>query len=443
MIIQITLDNPQTIHHAGDKITGIVLLLVRKPTFVHRVQVVFLGGSKTVITVTYRNGAGGTVTQQYSGTAPLFAARKTLCVGPFILQPGRYQWRFNFVFPQRADALQDVDWGRPWGDLIDNPMFPSQAPQPLPPSCRVAAGNGTGTVFYGLRAELVGKPGSTSKKPKVRNTFICPVTFSPLRTAHKPGCRIARQLRGIVRQSYKVDTERSSSFTFRESMYSMFKRNKLPVVGFIIAVDIPLTIIVGARPPVFLCLMFDPERSSFTKYPPVLLRKVHVVLNIRTTVRTPAVWPGKHSRVANGFGKHKLVKIRYKDPIPLEGRLDLRELCPDMRFPPYQPPTLRTYNIRQFYGLSIELGISCANKKYRLSFKPEETEVLPAESVHEHYGTSENTISDENISTRFLQLRPPEVDTSGVGSCRTSISGVSSAYAEVPPPPYTPRSVVA
>ena len=442
MIFQITLDNPQTVHHAGDTITGIVLLLVRKPTFVHRVQVIFLGESKTVITVTYQNGAGGTVTQQYSGTAPLFAARKTLFVGPFILQPGRYQWRFSFVFPARADALQDIDWGRPWGDLIDNPMFPSQAPQPLPPSCRVAAANGTGSVFYGLRAEIVGKPGFTSKKPKVRNTFICPVTFSPLRTIHKPGHRVARQLRGLVRRSYKVDTERSSSLTFRESMHWMFKRSKLPVVGFIIAVDIPLTMIVGARLPISLCLMADPERSSFAKYPPVLLRKVHVVLNTRTTVRTPAVWPGKHSRVVNGFGNHKLVKIRYKDPIPLEGRLDLRDLFPNMRFPTYQPPTFRTYNIKRIYGLSIELGISCANKKYWLRFKPEETEVLPAKSVHEHYGTSDNTISDENASTRFLQLRPPEIDTSGISSCGTSISGVSSAYSEVPPPPYTPRSVV-
>ena len=300
-----------------------------------------------------------------------------------------------------------------------------------------------GVVFYGLRAELVGKPGSTSRKPKVRKTFICPVVFSPLRVVHKLEYQLARQVRGIVRRSYKVDPERDNSFTFRESMHVMFKRSKLPMVGFIVAVDIPLTMVAGTPPPIFLSLLVDAERSSFTKFPPVLLRKVHVIIHIRTVIRTPVEWMGKHSRVANGFSKHKLVKIKYKDPILLEGRLDLRELVPDMKFPQHRPPTFTTYNIRRLYALGIKLSVSCANKKYRLSFKPENIEVLPAISHRENFEASDDTVLDEDPPTRFLQLRPSEINTSGASSCGTSISGVSSAYSEMPPPAYTPRSRVA
>jgi hypothetical protein len=368
MSLNIVLDEPsKPVYTAGDLIKGRVVLESTRDEAIGKLEITFLGRTKTRI----RKRKISTREATYRGRGTLFWYSEVLYEGHYTVRADKYEWPFEFTFPYESR-------GRSVDDQFNrhDPFRTNSDVHALPPSfSHTGAGFNTGfecIVEYKLEAVLSRPPESYKLFSSGLDTGHA-LHFLPWRTTQNPDFGVKAFQQSLAAQTLRLLPEKADAkLTMKERMKSTFKMDDLPIANFAILITYPTTIYPGGPFPLHLSMKHI--STTVEDRPTVFLESVNVVAKTRICVRAPGFLVDYYDddslkrRLFSKSGLHTPVTESSSDLPAIElvdtaSWLDLGQEINTLSL----PPDFSTYNIAISTKMDVTIEVTCADKKFKIT----------------------------------------------------------------------------
>ena len=378
----------------GDDLSGLLCLRLAAPLDVESLYISINGRVQTDIF----GSASNPDACAFQGQVSLFSERVNL-VKEFTHLDKTCSWHFELTIPDRCSSRAPQKH-RSWNQFDSNPH------QIVPPSFASACSQGkalntaNAAIIYELKACMICKD---------RQLQIAePLNIGSTRIREHPNL-------GQVSASVEIALESARLLTNIESKERQLSRRVkaklgskiLPFASFRLVLEGPRQAIIGKKHPLRLSVVHEDETASLPAPPTVHLKKITMLLQAHTGIRTFGGtcfkkdgcflihkgdeyedWDEDLHISSHDFTKAERTKsnpiTKMIKPSGLEiysnGAQSLDLGC-YTSIPAYFVPSFRTFNISRNYTLRIAVSIECAAKTFKHEFVTRNFVLLAREYV--------------------------------------------------------------
>ena len=392
-LIRIILDHTtKRVWYPGDKITGIIRLIVNEPIAIRSI-ILTLSGTAQAKT-SYQSLEGQVA---YGSEVGLFSQvieinPNTANPSSSILAPKRYEYPFSLSLPQTCQDVIEPEF-KEATRLFDNSLT-----QLLPPSFTDKRSRERCKIAYTIAATTSQKLSSIASTASFDSisgikpiAHIIPLTVHPVPEPIPlvPIPPLIKRSILTIQSSTAISTSPRTSKSPFKKLASTFLPFASPVESFHLFAHLPRYGVAGQQLPITLSLLHVPSQRHFGT-PTVILTGLTVFLIMKTITRTKPLTPTSEMLASGAVGsllsswQVKLFLGYLDQPVemPVEPeRMDIKKVLTENGFghctlPKTIVDTFHTFNIVRNYSLRVEAELCCNSKKIRAGFTVESFMVL-------------------------------------------------------------------